>query len=57
MFVVEPNDASWERTSWSDRGRPLKDGFSYTSDTNEKWLSQEEIADLIKSIEDVNPGE
>jgi UDP-N-acetylglucosamine 4,6-dehydratase len=49
MFVVEPSDASWERTSWSDRGVALDDGFTYTSDSNDQWLSQDEIADLVAS--------
>lgn len=57
MFVIEPSDASWERTSWSDRGTPLKDGFSYTSDTNEQWLNQDEISALVATIEGENLAE
>jgi UDP-N-acetylglucosamine 4,6-dehydratase len=57
MFVVEPSDASWERTSWRERGATLEEGFSYTSDSNDLWLSQDEIADLVSSISgDSLPG-
>jgi UDP-N-acetylglucosamine 4,6-dehydratase len=51
MFVVEPTDASWERTNWSDRGTSLADGFTFTSDANEQWLNLEEIAELVAPIE------
>lgn len=51
MFVVEPTDASWERSNWSDRGAPLADGFTFTSDTNEQWLNLREIAELVSPIE------
>lgn len=49
MYVVEPRDASWERTDWGDRGRSLEDGFSFTSDKNSRWLSLGEITDLVSS--------
>ena len=52
MFVIEPTGFSWERSSWTDRGDPLPEGFIYASDTNEEWLNLEDIADLVFPMED-----
>jgi len=46
-YVVLP-DHPWWRTSgaWTD-GKPVNDGFVYGSDTNERWLSADELAALL----------
>ena len=51
MFVVEPAGASWERTDWKDRGKPLEDGFIYASDQKDHWLTLDEIQELVAPLE------
>jgi UDP-N-acetylglucosamine 4,6-dehydratase len=46
MFVVQPPEALWFGHGWSDRGRALPEGFRYASDTNEEWLTVDQIRDL-----------
>jgi len=43
MFVVEPPGALWFGHSWREKGQLLSEGFEYTSDSNEQWLTVEEI--------------
>jgi len=46
MYVIQPVHSWWELSNWPN-GVPLKDGFEYTSDTNEGQLT---ITDLQKMI-------
>ena len=46
MFIVEPEFAWWARERW-DHGRPLAEGFRYTSDANTDWLSVEELGRIV----------
>jgi UDP-N-acetylglucosamine 4,6-dehydratase len=43
MYVVEPAGALWFGHSWREQGRPLSEGFQYTSDSNQDWMTVEEI--------------
>lgn len=45
-FVIQPDLASWGYTSPKE-AVAVDSGFSYRSDTNEQWYSQQEIADII----------
>jgi len=54
MFVVEPPGALWFGHDWSDRGQPLPEGFCYTSDTNDNWLTAEEIQKIVMSFSDAS---
>lgn len=45
MFVVKPAHPWWIRDSWKE-GRPLAEGFRYTSDTNEEWLGVDDLKKL-----------
>jgi UDP-N-acetylglucosamine 4,6-dehydratase len=47
MFVIEPEVPSWSRNGPIE-GDHLPDGFSYTSDNNDLWLSVEELRQMIK---------
>jgi UDP-N-acetylglucosamine 4,6-dehydratase/5-epimerase len=47
MFVIEPETPSWS-TDVSIEGDRLPNGFSYTSDNNDIWLSVEELRQMIK---------
>ena len=46
MFVIQPAHSWWRKENWT-AGRPLPDGFRYTSDTNPKWLT---AADLFAMV-------
>lgn len=50
MFVVAPAETLWQRDLHYD-GNPLPDGFRYSSETNQEWLSDEDILDLIAPFE------
>jgi UDP-N-acetylglucosamine 4,6-dehydratase len=51
MFVVQPAEALWFGYAWTERGRSLPEGFRYASDTNERWLSADEMHQLVSQIE------
>lgn len=50
-FVVQPSEALWFGHDWQDKGRRLVDGFRYASDTNDQWLTIEQIQDLVTEFE------
>ena len=41
-YVIQP-EFSWWRRENGRGGTPLPDGFKYSSDTNESWLTVEEL--------------
>jgi UDP-N-acetylglucosamine 4,6-dehydratase/5-epimerase len=45
LFVIEPIDPAWGFKSWEGGKRPPR-GFRYSSDTNDAWLSPEEMKEL-----------
>jgi len=53
MYVVMPNYSWWERQNYIS-GRQLPEGFTYTSNNNDMWLS---IEDLTKIISESAPLE
>lgn len=50
MFVVQPLFSWWGANNW-EGGRPLPDGFRYASDTNDWWLTEEELKQMVKELE------
>jgi UDP-N-acetylglucosamine 4,6-dehydratase/5-epimerase len=48
MFVIQPAHPWWCKENWRE-GRPLPEGFRYTSDSNPHWLSSQELQTLIGS--------
>jgi len=46
MFVVQPVYPWWQPANWS-QGKPLPDGFEYSSDKNTQWLTSEELRQMI----------
>jgi len=48
MFVIKPEHAWWGDPNWTE-GAPLPDGFEYSSDTNDEWLSEHELIRLSKA--------
>jgi UDP-N-acetylglucosamine 4,6-dehydratase len=51
MFVVEPQETLWFGHGWRQRGRTLPEGFRYASDSNDRWLTPDEIRELIGPFE------
>ena len=47
-FVVMPTLAEWGFTN--TEGEPVPDGFSYTSENNDQWLSVEQIRKLLTEL-------
>lgn len=41
-FVIEPEFPFWDKEKHVD-GNPLPDGYRYSSDINDKWLTKEEL--------------
>ena len=50
-FIIEPEFPFWEKGNHAG-GKALPEGFSYASDTNKEWLTNEELAKIIKDIEE-----
>ena len=49
FFVIEPEHYWWKPKNWSD-GKPLPEGFTYTSDNNDEWLTKEELKKVVDSL-------
>lgn len=47
-FVVEPEFPFWEERQVG--GQPLADGFKYASDSNNWWLTREELKKMIEEV-------
>ena len=52
MFVVVPTEPLWERNVKYE-GKPLPDGFRYTSDNNTEWLDLEGIKKFVAPFEEL----
>jgi len=46
MFVIQPLQPWWKLANWS-QGKLLPDGFKYASDENDRWLTIEELRQMI----------
>jgi UDP-N-acetylglucosamine 4,6-dehydratase/5-epimerase len=53
MYVVTPTVTLWQR-NLKYEGTPLPDGFRYGSDTNSKWLSLDELREIVSIFEAEN---
>jgi UDP-N-acetylglucosamine 4,6-dehydratase/5-epimerase len=45
-YIIQPAHAWWRRENWSD-ATPLPEGFRYTSDSNDRWLTNRELQNLV----------
>lgn len=45
-YVIQPAHPWWRPENWSN-GKPLSEGFRYASDTNDRWLSNRDLIELI----------
>jgi UDP-N-acetylglucosamine 4,6-dehydratase len=46
MYVIQPSHPWWKSGNWVG-AKPLSEGFRYTSDTNERWLTRRELEELV----------
>jgi UDP-N-acetylglucosamine 4,6-dehydratase/5-epimerase len=47
MYVIQPTHPWWKKGNWTS-GQQLPQGFRYTSDNNEQWLTNEQLLELIE---------
>jgi UDP-N-acetylglucosamine 4,6-dehydratase len=47
MYIIQPVHPWWRVENWAE-AKPLPEGFRYTSDTNTRWLSGEELRRMIE---------
>ena len=45
-YIIQPSHPWWRRENWPN-ARPLPEGFRYTSDNNNQWLTNRELQVLI----------
>jgi UDP-N-acetylglucosamine 4,6-dehydratase len=45
-FIILPEHPWWGESNWAE-GKPLADGFEYTSDNNAQWMSIDELRQII----------
>lgn len=46
-YIIQPDLASWGYTTPAD-GTPVEDGFSYRSNTNDQWYTQDQIRAILE---------
>src|ERR1700678_3350659 len=46
MYVIQPAHPWWKSENWIN-AMPLAEGFRYSSDRNERWLTRRELEDLV----------
>ena len=47
MFVILPEHPWWGQHNWGN-GSPLPDGFTFTSDINDRWLSTDDLRGMVE---------
>jgi len=45
-YIIQPSHSWWKRENWV-QGRALAEGFRYSSDGNDRWLTNRELQELI----------
>ncbi len=48
-FAVEPEYPFWQKDNFRD-GNPLPRGFRYTSNNNDKWITKEEMKEILSNL-------
>ena len=51
MYVVQPAVSPWFGYDWEKLGSHLEDGFRYASNTNDVWLTPEQIKEIVAPFE------
>ena len=56
-YIITPNFPWWtSRSDAYEGGRPVSEGFVYSSETNDRWLSVEEIREIAAPFEGSSPA-
>ena len=50
-YVIEPEFPFWDK-NLIEKGEKLPEGFEYTSNKNEKWVTKEEIMHFLEEQHD-----
>ena len=52
-YVIQPTHSYWNPKDFLEdrKGAPCPDDFQYSSDTNDWWLDNEQVAVLVKTVE------
>lgn len=45
-YVIQPSHPWWRKSNWAE-SRELPPGFRYTSDNNDRWITNQQLQDLI----------
>jgi UDP-N-acetylglucosamine 4,6-dehydratase (inverting) len=45
-FIIEPEHPFWDKNNFNDE-KSLPEGFRYTSDGNERWLTEDKIGKIV----------
>jgi UDP-N-acetylglucosamine 4,6-dehydratase len=48
-YVIQP-EFPWWKEDYAIGGRPLEEGFRYSSEINEHWLTVQELRDLVENM-------
>ena len=48
MYVIQPAHSWWRKENWSN-GRPLEEGFRYTSETGSRLLTATELSEWLRA--------
>jgi UDP-N-acetylglucosamine 4,6-dehydratase len=56
MYVIQPSQGPWFVHSWDKAGKPLEEGFRYSSDNNPDNLDAKQIIELVAPFEEAIKG-
>jgi UDP-N-acetylglucosamine 4,6-dehydratase len=48
MYVIKPEHQWWDNYNWAE-GKTLEPGFEFSSDKNDRWLTEHEVLRLAKA--------
>lgn len=51
-YIIYPHFEWWDRSKIIPGGKPVEQGFEYSSGQNKVWLSVDELKDLLKNVEE-----
>jgi UDP-N-acetylglucosamine 4,6-dehydratase len=54
-YVIQPTFQGWDSSRYSE-GKPCPDGFRYASDTNDKWLTRDELRKMVQDVAEETTG-
>jgi UDP-N-acetylglucosamine 4,6-dehydratase/5-epimerase len=49
FYVIKPDFVWWNNGNWGD-GRPCRDGFAYSSDNNDRWLTKNDMMEIVARV-------